>query len=292
MGAHAETGGADWRAVKKYAERKGARGLGRDVLDAFEQNRILTYASAVSFQLLFALIPLLLAGVAVLGFLDLEEVWRDELAPRLEERVSSSVYEVVDRSIESVLGSQRGFWLTLGAGLALWELSGAVRAVMGALNDVYGVEEARPFLRRFGVSLLLAVALALLLGLAVLALQLMPRLAGVLELGSLAVLAVAGAWFVAFALMIVAVAIMMRFAPARPHSMGWLGFGTLLVVVGWAVASIGFAAYATRIASYSTIYGSLGVVILLLTYIYISALVFLGGAQVDALVRGYVGDAR
>lgn len=289
---HDEGRAPDWRDVQRYVRDRGAKTIGQDVLDAFERNRILTYASAVSFQLLFALIPLLLAGVAVLGFLDLAEVWRDELAPRLEDRVSAPVYEVVDRSIESVLGSQRGFWLTLGAGLALWELSGAVRAVMGALNDVYDVDEARSFLRRFGVSLLLAVALALLLGLAVLALQLMPRLAGLLELGSLGVLAVAGAWLVAFAMMILAVAIMMRFAPARPLSMGWLGFGTLLVVVGWAVASIGFAAYATRIASYSTIYGSLGVVILLLTYIYISALVFLGGAQVDELVRGYAGDAR
>jgi len=92
--------------------------------------------------------------------------------------------------------------------------------------------------------------------------------------------------------MILEIAVTMRFAPAAPQSMGWLGFGTLLVVLGWAIASTGFAAYAARIASYSTIYGSLGVVIMLLTYIYISVLVFLGGAQVDQLVRRYAGDVR
>lgn len=289
---HAEMEGTDWRAVLEYAKRKGARGVAGDVLDAFERNRILTYASAVSFQLLFALIPLLLAGVSILGFLHLDEIWRDELAPRLNDRVSPAVFEVVDRSVESVLGSQRAFWLTLGLALALWELSGAVRASMGALNDIYGVDERRPFLRRFGVSFLLALALALLLGLAVVSLQLLPRLAGLLDLGSLGIAAVAAGWLAAVLLMILAVAATMRFAPAQPRSMRWLGFGTLLVVTGWAVASLGFAAYATRIASYSTIYGSLGVVILLLTYLYISVLVFLGGAQVDELVRNYAADAR
>jgi membrane protein len=288
---HDEGEAPDWRDVRHYVRKRGAKTIAQDVLSAFEDNRILTYASAVSFQLLFAAIPLVLAGVAVLGFLDLEEVWRNEVGPRFEERVSDAVFEVVDQSVESVLGSQRGFWLTLGLGLALWELSGAVRATMGALNDIYDVGEARSFLRRMGVSFLLALALALLLGLAVIGLQLIPRLAGVLDLAGLAILAVPAAWLAAVALMIVAIALLMRFGPAQPQSMGWLGFGTLLVVVGWAVASTGFAAYAARIASYSTIYGSLGVVILLLTYIYLSALVFLGGAQVDQLVRRYAGDA-
>jgi uncharacterized BrkB/YihY/UPF0761 family membrane protein len=73
---------------------------------------------------------------------------------------------------------------------------------------------------------------------------------------------------------------------------GWLGVGTLLVVVGWSVASIAFVASATRIASYSSIDGNLGVVILLLSYVYVSVLVFLGTVQVDALVRRYAGDAR
>ena len=283
---------ADWRAVRRYARRQGARGIADDVVRAFQEHKLLTYASAVSFQAVFTLIPLVLAAVAVLGFLDLEAVWKERLAPQLRGAVSEAVYEVIDRSVDSVLGSRRGFWLTLGAGLALWELSGAVRAAMGALNEIYGAEERRSFVRRLATSLALAAALALLLGSAVVVLQVVPRLARAGDVGVFAPAAVVAAWLVAVLLMIAAIALTMRYAPAVPQSMGWLGFGTLLVVSGWGIASAAFAAYATRIASYSSVYGGLGVVILLLTYVYISSLVFLGAAQLDALVRGYARDAR
>jgi membrane protein len=288
----ADRAGSDWHDVVRYVRQRGAKPIAREVLDAAEANRLLTYASAISFQLVFALIPLLLASVAVLGFLDLAELWNETLAPRLQERVSGAVYEVVDRSVQSVLGSQRGFWLTLGAALALWELSGAVRAVMGALNDIFDADEERPFLRRFGISFALAVALALLLGLAAAAIQVVPQVTRYADWGGLGVVAVGAAWLLALALMTVAVALTMRFAPAVPQSMGWIGFGTVTAVLGWIVASLVFAAYATRVASYSTVYGSLGVVILLLTYVYVSTLVFLGAAQAHALVRRYAGDAR
>jgi membrane protein len=81
--------------------------------------------------------------------------------------------------------------------------------------------------------------------------------------------------------------LLMRFGANVPQPARWLGFGTLLVVVGWTLASVGFATYATELARYGTIYSSLGVVILLLTYLYLSAIVFLGAAQLDALVRSY-----
>jgi membrane protein len=287
-----ERPGSELRHVVRYARRHGAARIAHDVLEAASANRLLTYASAVSFQVVFALIPLLLASVAVLGFFDLAETWSETLAPRLEERVSDPAYAVIDRSVQSVLGSQRSFWLTLGAALALWELSGAVRAVMGALNEIFDADESRPFLRRFGLSFALAVALALLLGLAAAAIQVVPQVARYGDWGGLGVVAVGAAWLLALVLMAVAVGLTMRFAPAKPQSMGWVGFGTVTAVGGWVVASLAFAAYATRIASYSTVYGSLGVVILLLTYVYVSTLVFLGAAQAHALVRRYAGDAR
>jgi membrane protein len=246
----------------------------------------------VSFQAFFAVVPMLLAGAAVLGFLELEEVWGEELAPRVQDRVSSAVYAVIERSVASVLGTQRGFWLTLGAGLALWELSGAVRATMGALNEIYGIGERRPFIRRLGVSIALAVTLAVLLGLAATGLQVVPNVVDAVGLGRIAPLAVGSAWLLAAVLIVLAVAVMMRFGPAVPQTTRWFGLSTLLVIVGWSIASIAFGAYVTRLATYRSIYGGLGVVILVLTYLYISALVFLSAAQVDAFVRRYAGEAR
>ncbi len=284
---------ANWRAVTRRLASSGPPAkLARDLLAAYRRNKLLTYASAVAFQAFFALIPTLLAGVAVLGFLDVEDVWNDELAPRVEAAVSDPVYEVIDRSVESVLGAQRGFWLTLGLGLALWELSGAVRAAMAALNDIYEIDEPRSLVRRLALSMALAVSLAFLLGVAAIGLQVVPRIVALLGIGGIAPLAVASAWLLAGVLVIAAVALMMRFGPAVPQTTRWFGVSTLLVSVGWSVASIAFAAYVTRLASYGSVYGGLGAVILLLTYMYVSALVFLSAAQVDALVRRYAGQRR
>ena len=281
---------AEWASVKRYLTTHGARTVVREVADAFRTNTVLTYASAVSYQILFALVPVVLASVAILGFLDLESVWTDTVAPRLQDGVSDAVFQVIDESVATVLTTQRGFWLTLGAGLALWELSGAVRAAMRGLTEIYGAEDARSFPERLAISLGLAVVLAILLGLAAVSLQVVPRLGRVVELGGFRPLVVAGGWVLAVLLIVVAVAVTMQFAPAVPQSMGWLGFGTLLVVVGWILASVAFVAYATKIASYGSIYGGLAVVILLLTYLYVSTLVFLSAAQIDALVRSHAEE--
>jgi membrane protein len=226
----------------------------------------------------------------VLSFLDLEQVYTETIAPKLRDATSEAVFAVVDRSVEQVLGTQRGFWLTLGLGLALWEISGAVRAAMRALNDVYGADEERSLVRRFAVSLALAAALAVLLGGAAVALQVVPRVAARTDVLGLGPVAVAAGWAVAVVLMILAVGLVLRFAPQVSPTRGWLGFVTVLVVGGWALASVLFAVYATQLASYGSIYSSLGIVILLLSYLYLSAVVFLGATQVDALVRRFAGD--
>lgn len=193
--------------------------------------------------------------------------------------------------MDDILGTQRGFWLTFGLAFALWQISGSVRAAMRALNDIYGADEQRPLLRRLAVSLGIAAALAVLLGLAVIALQAAPRVASGVGPRSLAPVAVIGGWIVAFMLMAASVAVLLRFAPQIPQSSGWLGFVTVLVVGGWALASVGFGVWATTLASYGTIYSSLGVVILLLTYLYLSAIVFLAAVQIDAIVRHYADDS-
>lgn len=193
--------------------------------------------------------------------------------------------------MDDILGTQRGFWLTFGLAFALWQISGSVRAAMRALNDIYGADEQRPLLRRLAVSLGIAAALAVLLGLAVIALQAAPRVASGVGPSSLAPVAVIGGWIVAFMLMAASVAVLLRFAPQIPQSSGWLGFVTVLVVGGWALASVGFGVWATTLASYGTIYSSLGVVILLLTYLYLSAIVFLAAVQIDAIVRHYADDS-
>jgi membrane protein len=92
-------------------------------------------------------------------------------------------------------------------------------------------------------------------------------------------------WGAALALLSTAVWVLLRFAPAHPGPHRWVSFGSGLCVIAWVGTSIVFGFYATDVADYGSIFGSLATAFLLMTYLYLSACAFLIGAQVDAIVR-------
>ena len=140
---------------RRYAAR--AQELLRALLDGFKQHDLLTYASAISFQILTAIIPFLLFVLGVAASLHLNYVWRDHLEPQLRGNVSSAVFAVIENAVNNVFASRRVLWATVGGGLALWQVSGAVRAVMGALARIYGASVERSFARRHFISFVLSI---------------------------------------------------------------------------------------------------------------------------------------
>jgi membrane protein len=252
----------------------------------FTEHDLLSYASAVAFQVLFALVPLALAALALLGFLGLDELWTDEVRPEIADAVSDDVLAVIDPVADRVLTEQRGVWLTFGLVLALWQLASAVRAATGPLNRIYGVEEGRGLVGRILVSLAIAVALAPCLLLAVIAVGAGGHLVGLLDVGWLAGIGLAAVrWAAGVALLLVAVWLVLRFAPARSGAAGWVSLGSALVIAGWLGTSLLYGLYVREIASYGSLFGALASVIVLLTYLYLLALTFLAGAQLDAILR-------
>lgn len=274
----------EWRRLRKLVSRRGARRLAQDVMDGFAENDLLTYASAISFRVLFALVPLLLAGVAVLGFFRLEDVYRDQVAPEIQSRVSTGAYAVIDATVREVAGSGSGFWLTLGVALAVYEVSGAMRAIMGVLSRVYGAQDHRSFKRRMSISVLLALVTTVALGLAAVALQLGPTIVDKIGLQGSVLLGLAR-WGGAVLLMLFVVGILIRYAPARHQRRSWIGVTAVTVTSAWILTSLIFNWYATTIATYRSIYGNLSIAIVLMTYLYVSTVTFLLGVQLDAILR-------
>ena len=266
------------------ATRSQIRAELRRYVDAFVDNDLLTYASAISFQILSSLVPFLLFGFALLGFLHLEDVWSQDLAPDLKSSVSPAAFAFVDDTIRKALKEKQLFWVSAGFLVALWEVSGAVRAVMGALNRTYGIETQRSWRRRMFVSTLLALMVGACWLAAIAVVVLGPVVHGDVE-GPLAALLFLIRWAVAGALLLLAVAVLLHYAPERWQPLHWVTFGSVLIMAGWVAMSLGFGFYLREIADYNSIFGGLATVVVLIAYLYASALVFLGGVQVDALVR-------
>jgi membrane protein len=204
-------------------------------------------------------------------------VWSSHLARDLRPQVSPPVFEVIDSTVQKVLQSKQLFWGTFGALLTIWEVSGAMRAVMTVLDRIYRVPSQRPWKQRYAVSIglsALTIVLLLAAGLVFIAGNLVDGLlTGILR------------WPVAAALLLVALAAVVRWAPSEPRPWRWVSFGTGLVVVAWLGMSAGFGLYLRTLADYGSIFGNLATLIVTLEYLYATAIVFLAGLALDAITE-------
>jgi len=274
-------------ALKDAFSRERPRDLWSQVVDGFRKHELLLYASGISFRILFALPPLLLFSFALLGFLSLDEVWRQDIAPDVRAAVSSDLFRVIDDTVGKVLTHQQLFWASAGALIALWEVSGAVRGTMRALNRIYETEEKRDLKEQFLLSFALAAALtALVLG-AIAVVKFGPFLFDDLLGNDFAAEAVSLVvrWAVAIALLFAAMALVLRLGPSRERPIAWVSFGAALVVGGWIVISLLFGLYLAQIADYSSVFGNLATVFIVIEYVYLSALVFVTGLLLDSETR-------
>src|SRR4051794_9418286 len=201
----------------------------RELLRRYDEHDLLTFSSAIAFQVFFALIPLALVGVGVLSLLGLDDQWTGEWAPKVRDAVSPDVFRVVDDTVRRVLGRQQLFWTTLGAALAIWKVSAATRAIMDVLDRIYGADRDRGFLERMRVSLTLGTLVAVLLLLAVATPVLgddVLRSAGITSAPVLWL-----RWPVALGLLSVVVAILLAYAPVDRQHPHWVSFGSGVVVL-------------------------------------------------------------
>jgi membrane protein len=261
----------------------------RGVVRGYESHDVLTFASAISFQVFFAIIPLALFGLGILGGLGLDEQWTREWAPRARDSMSPAAFEVVDQTVRQVLGDRQLFWITAGALITIWKISAATRAIMDVFDRIYEVRRTRSFWERMRVSLLLGTAVGALLLAAAGCGVLGDELLRAVGLDSPVVLALR--WLVALGLMLSVVTLLIAFAPADPQPVHWIGFGSVVVVLAWVGTSVVLGWYLTTVADFGSVYGALATVVIVLTYIYFAAAAFLTGAELDALVRERVRRA-
>jgi membrane protein len=260
------------------------RELTMDVVRSFQRNGLANFASAMAFQVLLAMVPFLLFLLALVGFLDVEELWRNDVAPELKDAVSAPAYRLIEDTVQKVLNQKRVWWLTAGFLLTLWELSAATRVTMTALDTIFGRRRLRSVLEMLPRSLALGAAMGLCVILAIAIVRFGPLLTGDLH-GVLAVLSFLVRWLLAAGVLAVGVGLIMRYGSATSQPLPWVSLGTGLVLLAWTLSSIAFGLYATYIASYGSIFGPLSTFFVLLVYLWLAANAFLVGIQVDACLR-------
>jgi membrane protein len=254
-------------------------------VDGFEEHDLLTYASAISFQILTAVIPFLLFVFALASIFHLTDVWRDHVEPQIQSHVSPEVFTVIRSAVANVFTGRRALWATLGGLLALWQISGAVRAVMGALSRIYCAPGRRSFIRRYTISFALSIEAGVCFVLVAVCVLFAPFFSVAHAGAALNVVGFVVRWTLVTALLGVIVGLLVRHAPAAAQTVPWVSLGATIVIVSWLIVSLLFRFYLTDIASYESVFGNLAVVIVTMAYLYVSTTMFLFGAQLDAIIR-------
>jgi membrane protein len=254
----------------------------REVAAVFRDHRLLIQASALGFRMLLALIPLLLFAVGLLGFLNLEEVWKSDLSPTARRSLSPAAFTLVDDAVTEVLTRKAVFWVTVGALIAVWEGSGVVRAAVRILNAIYEVKEERSDARRFLLSGLIAAAIE---ALVIVAIAMAPLAGEIAPDGALGFLVRVCGWILCALALLAAIGLLVRAAPDVERPLRWVSFGAVLVVVSWIVTTVLFWVYVTELASYESVFGHLATAFIGLEYLFVSATVLIGGLVVDSLIE-------
>jgi membrane protein len=260
------------------------RDLTKDVARSFQDNGLPNFAGAMAFRVVLALVPFLLFLLALLGFLHLEEVWREDVAPDIRSNVSDTAFRLIDDTARQVLRGRQLWWLTIGLAVMLWELSAATRVTMVALDRVYGYHRRRGLVELLPRSLALGAAMGVCVVTAVAIVRFGPLLTGELE-GALSALSFLIRWLLAAAVLGVGVGLTVRYGAATRQPLPSVSVGTGLVLVAWVLTSIGFGVYVTYMASYGSVFGHLATVFVLLLYLWLSSNAFLVGIQLDACIR-------
>jgi membrane protein len=278
----------DLRDLLRYGTLKAT-------VQEFIRDDALGLAAQLAYYLILAIFPFILFLVAVLdAFSSSSPQFATELFDYLRRLLPPQVFDLIETYTRNTLRNPDTAPGLLSVGIlgTIWAASGAFSALINALNRAYDVQETRPFWKVKGIAILMTLGLSALILIGVLLLIAGPSIgetvAEIFTLGDefMAVWNIAR-WPAALLFMIATVALLFYFAPDADQPFRWITPGGFVGILLWVLASVSFNLYlSSDFNSYDKTYGSIGTVIILLLYLYISSLTILFGATLNAtLVR-------
>ncbi len=265
-------------------------GVAGRLVHGFRKHDVSGLSAEMAFRFLFAVFPFSLfvaaLGATVAGWLRVDDP-AGSIVGALGDNLPAEIAAAVRPELERLLTTARTDLVFIGALAALWAATGGTNALVKGIHRAYDVDEQRPFLLRYAIAVGLTIVGAVgliasfvtIVGGAMVTEELAERLGlGAEAWGILQWLR----WPVVFAALIVAVSILYRYASSVVVPWRWIISGAVVFALGWLLATAGLALYVLNVADYGATYGSLGGVIVLMLWFYVTAAMLVVGAEVTA----------
>jgi membrane protein len=277
-------------AERRDGKKSGWWAILRRTVVEFRDDNLSDWAAALTYYGLLSLFPALIALVSLVGLVGDPKATTETLTEIVTSIGPKSAARTFSGPIESIASNRgaAGVALVLGLLVALWSASGYVGAFMRASNVIYETPEGRPFWKLRPLQLLVTLVMIVVTALVALGLVLTgPVVEAVAKPIGLSGTAVdiwnIAKWPVLVAVVITTIAVLYYASPnARLRGFRWVTPGSLVAVVIWAIASAAFALYVANFGSYDKTYGTLGGLVALLVWLWITNLAILFGHQLNA----------
>jgi membrane protein len=265
---------------------KGWFQIARRGFKEFSADQMPLIAAGVAFYAFLSLVPSIVAAMLIYGLVT---------DPAQVQQQVESFGEVLPESARSLLSEQMsslasandqglGIGVAVSLLLSLWSASGGTGNLVTAVNTAYDEDETRGFVKRKLLALGLTLGAIVVFVLTIALVAVVPAVASALSLSPVLRVAVeAGRWLLVLVVVGGALAVLYRLAPDRDApKMRWVSVGSVVAVVVWIVASVGFSLYVDNFGSYGKTYGSLAGVVVLLLWLWLSLVAVLLGAEINA----------
>ena len=262
----------------------------KKVFAGINNDDLIERAGDLAFNFVLALFPLMIFLLAVLGLTARGGTLRTHLFSYFSSVLPPAAAQLVNHTMQQVMRNATNAKVLYGIVLSLWFASGGMTSMISGLNGVYEVKEERSWFKVRAVALALTIAIAILVIVAlvvVLAGGYLANLVGnQLSLHSLVVIWKIAEWPVAITFITFSFSLIYYFAPdLHEQHWYWITPGSVVGVVLWIGASFAFRAYLHFFNSYSRTYGSLGAVMILLMWLYVTGFAFLVGGEINAQIE-------
>jgi membrane protein len=245
-------------------------------------------AAGIAFFGIFAMFPALAALIGIFGLMADPIVVESQL-DLMEEFIPADAYTLLYDQVHALITAQTGTlgWATvLSTTIALWSARLGVASLVQGINAIHGIPN-RGGLWHAVISITLTLSLVAIAILALFAVIVTPIILALLPLPPfMGWLFEALRWLVALGSLLLALGILYRYGPNGQVRMAWVTPGAVLVIVLWLFASAGFSLYVGNFSSYNEIYGSIGAVVAMMMWLYITSYLILLGAAMNVVLRG------
>jgi membrane protein len=272
---------------------QGSKALVRRAYSNIGRHRVLALAAGVTFYSILAIFPAIAALVGIYGlFADPTTI--SAHLDSISDLLPGGAIDVIKDQLTRIASNGRsslGLAFVIGLGVSLWSANAGLKALFDALNLIHESEEKRGFIKLNAVSLaftILGIIFAILALAAVIAIPVILNASGLG--GATELLVNIGRWPILFIVVALVLALIYRFGPCRPDPQWrWITWGSAFASVAWIALSLLFSWYAANFGSYNATYGSLGAIMGFMVWLWLSTIVVLLGAEIDAEMERRAG---